>query len=67
MDWITDEKVLKPEKASLPLFLADTLKSFLMTFETQVIITMGESQSGKSLLLKDLIEVICYYNIDGHV
>jgi hypothetical protein len=42
LQWIQDEKVLKPESASLPLFLADTLKNFLMTFETQVIFLMGE-------------------------
>lgn len=56
MEWLSDEKTLKPEKASVSLFLADTLKSFMMTFETQVILIMGEQKSGKSITFKNIIE-----------
>jgi hypothetical protein len=65
VDWLGDEKSLKPNQANPFSFLASLIKNYWWSLEVQTVFLCGEYQSGKSANFNKLIEFIGYYNVSS--
>ena len=65
VDWLIDEKSLKPDQANPFSFLASLIKNYWWSLEVQTVFLCGEYQGGKSANFNKLIEFIGYYNVSS--
>jgi len=65
VDWLIDEKSLKPSQANPYSFLASLIKNYWWSLEVQTVFLCGEYQSGKSANFNKLLEFIGYYNVSS--